>query len=71
MAEGMERSIEQLALAGRAVARRRAQQTAAAVAEERMRAIETEVLELKGRVNGLVFVVIGAVITQVVIRLFG
>jgi hypothetical protein len=71
MAEQLERSLENLAAAGRAVARRRTQQTAAAVAEERMRALEAELVELKGRVNGLVFVLIGAVATQVIIRLFG
>ena len=71
MADKLERSLENLAEAGRAVARRRSQQTAAAVAEERVRALESEVAELKSRVNGLVFVLIGAVATQVVIRLFG
>jgi hypothetical protein len=71
MAEKLERSLEDLAATGRAVARRRAQQTAAAVAEERVRSLEAEVAELKGRVNGLVFVLIGAVATQVVIRFFG
>lgn len=71
MADTRDRPIEDLAAAGRAVARRRAQQTAAAVAEERVRALESEIAELKGRVNGLVFVLIGAVMTQIVIRLFG
>jgi hypothetical protein len=71
VAEQLDRSLENLAAAGRAVARRRTQQTAAAVAEERMRALEAEIVELKGRVNGLVFVLIGAVATQVIIRLFG
>ena len=33
--------------------------------------MQAEVTELKGRLNGLVFVLIGAVATQVVIRLFG
>lgn len=71
MAETLDRSLENLAAAGRVVARRRSQQTAAAVSEERVRALESQVTELKGRVNGLVFVLIGAVATQVVIRLFG
>ena len=53
------------------MARRRTQQTTSAVAEERLRALEAEVTELKGRLNGLLFVLIGAVATQVVIRLFG
>jgi hypothetical protein len=40
-----------------------------AMALERLRTVERDVSELKGRVNGLIFVVIGAVITQVVLRL--
>jgi hypothetical protein len=71
MPEQIERTLETLAAAGRAASRRRARQTAAAVSEERMRALESEVTDLKGRVNGLVFVMIGAVATQVVIRIFG
>ena len=67
----LDRSLENLTAAGRAVARRRTQQMASAVAEERMRALEAEVTELKGRLNGLFFVLIGAVATQVVLRLFG
>ncbi len=39
--------------------------------EERLRNLEQQVSEIKGRVNGLVFVLIGAVATQVVIRIFG
>jgi len=35
---------------------------------ERLRAVERDVGELKGRLNGLIFVVVGAVITQVVLR---
>ena len=42
-----------------------------AAAEQRLRALEREVAEVKGRVNGLIFVVAGAVITQVVLRLVG
>ncbi len=56
MAEKLERSLENLAAAGRVVARRGKQETMAAVAEERVRSLEAEVTELKGRVNGLVFV---------------
>jgi len=37
--------------------------------EERLRALETEVADVKGRVNGLIFVVLGAVITQVLLNL--
>lgn len=35
---------------------------------ERLRSVERDVGELKGRLNGLIFVVAGAVITQVVLR---
>ena len=37
--------------------------------EQRLRSVEREVAELKGRVNGLIFVVVGAVVTQVVLKL--
>ncbi len=40
-----------------------------AATEQRLRSLEREVAEVKGRVNGLIFVVAGAVITQVVLRL--
>ena len=40
-----------------------------AATEERLRSLEREVAEVKGRINGLIFVVTGAVITQVVLRL--
>jgi vacuolar-type H+-ATPase subunit D/Vma8 len=71
MAEQADRTVDTLVAAGRSVARRGVRQTAAAVTEERMRSLEAEVTELKGRVNGLIFVLIGAVATQVVLRLFG
>lgn len=38
---------------------------------ERLRAVERDVAELKGRINGLIFVVIGAVLTQLVLRAAG
>lgn len=40
-----------------------------AATEERLRSLEREVVEVKGRLNGLIFVVAGAVITQVVLKL--
>ena len=40
-----------------------------AVTEQRLRSLEREVAEVKGRVNGLIFVVTGAVVTQVVLKL--
>lgn len=41
-----------------------------AVVAERLRALERDVAEVRARVNGLLFVVAGAVITQVLIRFF-
>jgi len=40
-----------------------------AATEQRLRSLEREVAEVKGRVNGLIFVVTGAVVTQVVLKL--
>ena len=42
-----------------------------AMALERLRGVERDVGELKTRVNGLIFVVIGAVVTQLVMRVAG
>jgi hypothetical protein len=39
-----------------------------AMALERLRSVERDVAELKTRVNGLIFVVLGAVVTQLVLR---
>jgi hypothetical protein len=36
---------------------------------ERLRAVERDVAEVRARINGLLFVVAGAVITQLVLRL--
>lgn len=40
-----------------------------AATEQRLRSLEREVAEVKGRINGLIFVVAGAVVTQVVLKL--
>lgn len=37
--------------------------------EVRLRALEREMGDLRGRINGLIFLVAGAVITQVVLKL--
>ena len=37
--------------------------------EERLAGLERDAGELRGRINGLIFVVIGAVVTQVVLKL--
>ena len=39
------------------------------VVAHRLRSLEREVGELRARINGLVFVVLGAVVTQIVLRL--
>jgi len=41
------------------------------MAMERLRAVERDVAEIKGRVNGLIFVVAGAVITQLLLKAAG
>jgi IS4 transposase len=40
-----------------------------AAAEERLRHLEQQLGELKGRVNGLIFLVAGTALTQVIIKL--
>ena len=40
-----------------------------AAVEERLRNLEREMGELKGRLNGLIFLVAGTVITQVILKL--
>lgn len=42
-----------------------------AVVNQRLLNLERDVGELKGRLNGLIFVVMGAVIAQLVLRLVG
>jgi hypothetical protein len=37
--------------------------------EERLRALERELAEVKGRVNGLIFLIAGTVAAQVILRL--
>ncbi len=41
-----------------------------AVAAERLRALERDLAEVRTRVNGLLFVVAGAVVTQILLRFF-
>jgi vacuolar-type H+-ATPase subunit D/Vma8 len=40
-----------------------------AVVEERLRSLEKQLDEVKGRVNGLIFLIIGVVVTQFVLGL--
>jgi hypothetical protein len=67
----LERSLLELAEAQRAAAHRHAEAKARAIQDERLRRLEQDVAELRTRVNGLVFIVIGALITQVVVRMLG
>ncbi len=39
--------------------------------EERLKNVERHIQEVKGRINGLIFVLIGAVVVEVVVRLLG
>ena len=39
-----------------------------AAVEQRLRSLERDIGELKSRLNGLIFVVLGAVVTQVVLK---
>ncbi len=40
-----------------------------AVVEERLRSLEKQLDEVKSRVNGLIFLIVGVVVTQVVLGL--
>ena len=42
-----------------------------AVVDERLRSLEHQLNEVKGRVNGLIFLLAGAVATQLILRLAG
>ena len=68
-AGALERGVAELAAAQRRAARRRAGETTRAVQEERLRRMEQDLSELRGRVNGLIFLVAGTVITQIIVRL--
>jgi hypothetical protein len=80
MATTLERALARFRPDGRPSGRRqpddrgdtRARISAAefrAATEQRLRSLEREVAEVKGRVNGLIFVVAAAVVTQVVLKL--
>ena len=46
-------------------------ETFRAVVDERLRSLEHQLQEVKGRVNGLIFLLAGAVATQFILRLAG
>jgi len=41
-----------------------------AVVEERLKDMERNIQEIKGRINGLIFLIFGLVIAEVILRLF-
>lgn len=43
--------------------------TFGALVEQRLEHIESELVEAKGRLNGLIFLVVGAVVVEIVMRL--
>ncbi|HEY8490587.1 MAG TPA: hypothetical protein VIO14_06310 [Dehalococcoidia bacterium] len=65
MTDELGSAIREVARAGRA---RDREETFHAVTEERLRHLEAQVQEIKARVNGLIFVIAGAVATQVVLK---
>lgn len=42
-----------------------------AVVEERLKNLERNIQEVKGRINGLIFLVVGVVVVEVIMRLVG
>jgi hypothetical protein len=65
----LERGLAELAAAERRAVRRARCDTARAVQDERLRRLEQDLVELRGRINGLIFLAVGTVATQVLIRL--
>ncbi len=62
----LERALTGLAAAQRQAVRRRAGRL---VLEERIRHMEQELADLRGRLTGLIFLVLGAELTQLLVRL--
>lgn len=67
----LEQGLADLAAAERRAARRSAAASARAVQEERLRRMEQDLSELRGRVHGLIFLAVGTVVAQVIVRLLG
>ncbi len=65
----LERTLARIAKARRTAEAPPPAQTFRAVMEERLRNLERQLDEVKGRVNGLLFLLAGAVATEVVLRL--
>jgi hypothetical protein len=73
MASKLERALAQFRRRQRAVQKEGAEASSddpfRAVVEERLHHLEQQLDELKGRVNGLIFLVAGTALTQVIIKL--
>jgi IS4 transposase len=73
MASKLERALAQFRRRQRAAQKEDAKPSSGgpfrAVVEERLRHLEQQLGELKGRVNGLIFLVAGTALTQVIIKL--
>jgi hypothetical protein len=67
----LERGLADLAEAERRSVRRSAWEAARAVQDERLRRLEQDLTELRGRLNGLIFLAAGTVVAQVIVRLLG
>jgi IS4 transposase len=73
MASKLERALAQLRR-GRLAAQKEGAKPSSgdsfrAVVEERLRHLEQQLGDLKGRVNGLIFLVAGTALTQVIIKI--
>jgi IS4 transposase len=73
MASKLERALAQFRRRQRAAEKEDANASSGdpfrAVVEERLHHLEQQLGELKGRVNGLIFLVAGTALTQVIIKL--
>ena len=73
MASKLERALAQFRRRQRAVQKESPEASSEdpfrAVVEERLHHLEQQLDELKGRVNGLIFLVAGTALTQVIIKL--
>ena len=73
MASKLERALAQFRRRQRAAQKEHTKSSGGdssrAVMEERLRHLEQQLGELKGRVNGLIFLVAGTALTQVIIKL--
>lgn len=75
MASRLEKALARFRRGGKAAqetvepVRRRAGDTFRVRVEERLRNLEQQVNEIKGRVNGLIFLVAGTALTQVILKI--